>query len=140
MKHLLLFIGIILTTLTMELNAQCVSGNCHNGTGKFEFENGDIYSGSWQNGKPHGRGTYDFSNGDRYVGEFKEGKFEGDGTYVWKDKSKYKGQWSAGKRDGYGKFTWPTGNSYWGKWAADVIEVTEVGVSGETQEKPSIKG
>lgn len=139
MKKLILFIGLILMALTIDLNAQCTSGNCHNGKGKFEFENGDSYSGSWQDGKPNGAGTYEFSNGDRYVGEFKDGKFDGDGTYTWKDKSKYKGNWVAGKRDGYGKFTWPTGYSYFGKWVADAIEVTEVGASGEAQQKPSIK-
>lgn len=49
-------------------------------SGSVEFENGDTYSGSFQNQKFEGTGTYIWKEtGSRYIGEFKNGACNGHG-------------------------------------------------------------
>ncbi len=138
MKKLVFIMTVLIGGFMMESNAQCVQGNCHNGNGKFQFDNGDNYKGQWQEGKPHGTGRYEFPDGAYYNGEFKTGKFHGNGTFVWKDKTKYEGNFKEGQRDGFGKFTWANGDTYYGHWAGDAIVDTEVQTVSEVQEKPTI--
>jgi hypothetical protein len=138
MKKVALIIGLFVVGFVVDVNAQCTQGNCHNGNGTFKFDNGDIYKGQWQEGKPHGSGLYEFSDGDVYKGESQAGAFSGDGTYTWKDKTRYDGNFKEGKREGFGKFTWVNGDTYYGHWAADVIVDTEVKLSKEIQKKPTI--
>ena len=38
-------------------SAQCIGGNCESGTGSARNDNGDLYYGTWVNGRPHGLGT-----------------------------------------------------------------------------------
>ncbi len=59
----------------------CVSGDCVNGKGTFNFNNGDKYAGYWVNGKRNGYGRYDWGIGGYYVGYFKDNKLHGDGAY-----------------------------------------------------------
>ena len=39
-----------------------------NGKGTYYWDNGDVYSGEWKNGKKHGSGTYRSANGREYSG------------------------------------------------------------------------
>lgn len=57
---------------------QCLSGDCKNGEGKFDFGFA-VYEGSFKDSKPHGKGTMDYGSGDKYIGAFANGKEEGDG-------------------------------------------------------------
>ena len=41
---------------------------------------GDLYEGTFKNGKMDGKGRYKFTNGNNYVGEFKDGLRNGEGT------------------------------------------------------------
>lgn len=41
---------------------------------------GDLYEGTFKNGKMDGKGRYKFTNGNTYVGEFKDGLRNGEGT------------------------------------------------------------
>lgn len=46
--------------------SQCVSGDCENGFGKFEYDNESFYEGNWKNGLKHGRGLdYQFDSINR---------------------------------------------------------------------------
>ena len=49
------------------------------GTGKFFYNNGDIYEGDFKNGKKEGNGKIYYENGDRYEGEFKNDVRDGKG-------------------------------------------------------------
>jgi len=60
------------------VSAQCISGDCNNGHGKYDFSYA-VYEGDFKNGKPHGQGTIDYGGGDKYVGQFVNGKEEGKG-------------------------------------------------------------
>ena len=48
-----------------QLGAQCVKGNCKNGTGTYQYDSGARYVGEFRNGKIHGEGTLFFSNGNK---------------------------------------------------------------------------
>ena len=66
-------------------NRKCVSGNCQNGKGKFEVDEGNdeksVYEGDFVNGLRDGNGVFTYPNGDVYSGQFKNDNFEGDGIY-----------------------------------------------------------
>ena len=49
------------------------TGDCVNGFGTYNFDNGDSYTGYWKNGKRHGKGTYIWSNGQRIDGVWENG-------------------------------------------------------------------
>tara|TARA_B100001778_G_scaffold178964_1_gene147191 strand:+ start:7068 stop:7490 length:423 start_codon:yes stop_codon:yes gene_type:complete len=129
----LLFIG----GFVINANAQCVKGNCFNGSGTWKFANGDKYEGQWVDSKMHGFGKYEFANGDRYNGDFHDNKRDGSGTYVWKDKGIYKGQWKADKREGSGTFKWTNSATYIGFWRDDQIIDMDVNTVTDTQERPT---
>ncbi|KAL6749605.1 PIP5K-domain-containing protein [Haematococcus lacustris] len=61
------------------------------------FANGDSYTGSWQNQKPHGEGRYTWADGSTYDGYWRDGVRHGVGRFVWPSGAAYQGEW----RDGY---------------------------------------
>lgn len=66
---------LLLSTATF---AQCISGDCKNGFGKYDFGFA-IYEGNFMAEKPNGKGTMDYGNGEKFVGNFKNGAEDGDG-------------------------------------------------------------
>ena len=48
MRKFLTMLSLIF--FTKGLIAQCISGNCENGTGYFKYENGNTYEGYFKNG------------------------------------------------------------------------------------------
>ena len=104
------------------------------------YRNGDLYSGTMQDGYRHGQGkwtraedkyTYD---GDWYMskrhghgkeempgkwcfeGEFYEGKRNGFGKLICTDGVIYEGDWKDDKKHGYGRMTYAGGNRYEGEF------------------------
>ena len=127
---------LILSSITIVSSAQCVSGNCHKGHGRFVWENGNIYDGLWKEGKQDGNGNFTFENGDKYKGHYTEGKRSGYGTYTWKSGNYYVGSWKEDKMSGKGKFHWAKdGGTYEGMFNEDQISNTETEFSVETPEK-----
>lgn len=68
------------------VQAQCLSGDCTNGVGKYDFGYATYY-GRFKNGEPHGSGTMDYGGGEKYMGEFTEGKEDGKGLLYRKNGS-----------------------------------------------------
>lgn len=68
-----------LVSLPCCLFAQCLSGDCRNGNGRYDFGYA-VYEGAFRNGKPHGQGAMDYGGGEKYVGAFADGQEEGDGV------------------------------------------------------------
>lgn len=62
------------------------SGKCKKGLahGKGVATGIDSYSGKFAMGLPNGRGTYTWANGDIYTGSWMNGKFHGEGTLIMK--------------------------------------------------------
>lgn len=109
---------MVCTTLTSitSLDAQCLSGNCQNGKGLFQLDNGAKYSGEFQNGTIHGQGILTFSNGDKYLGTFANQFREGNGKFIFANGDEYIGQFKQNKFDGEGKIKYKNGNLYEGNW------------------------
>ncbi len=82
-------------------NGKCLSGNCQNGKGKFEYDNKNVYEGDFLNGNKHGNGALTYADGDVYSGEWKDDKFNGSGIYKSEKstlsgtKTIYSGNWNS---------------------------------------------
>ena len=64
--------------------AQCISGDCKNGFGKYDYGFA-VYEGNFASEKPNGKGTMDYGNGEKFVGNFKDGQEDGDGILYKKN-------------------------------------------------------
>ena len=64
------------------------------------WSNGDVYTGDWKRGVPHGRGEMTKSfNGEQYVGQFKDGRRSGFGTIYYTNNSTFVGRFSVSKKE-----------------------------------------
>ena len=74
------------------------------GQKKKTYKNGDVYEGSFVNGKREGKGTYIFKNGDKYEGDFKGGMKDGKGKYTYNNGNIYEGDWKEDEKCGKGTY------------------------------------
>ncbi len=135
--------GLIINKQEPEL-VGCISGNCIDGYGIYNFNNGDYYKGDYVNGYRTGKGYYKWSNGNQYEGDFLYNTQNGKGIFVWnngdvyggdfvnnalqgfgiylfKNGDKYEGDWVSGVRQGQGKFTFASGIIKEGKWSNNIF-------------------
>ena len=59
--------------------------------------NGDIYKGSFVDGKKSGFGRYIWNNGTVYVGHFENNLYHGEGAMTFPDGFKREGLWEFGE-------------------------------------------
>lgn len=102
-----------------QLGAQCVKGNCKDGTGTYQYDSGARYVGQFKNGKIHGEGTLFFSNGNKYFGSWKNQFREGKGKMVYANGDVYRGHFKKSKFDGKGTMDFSSGDVYVGEWKND---------------------
>ena len=96
-----------------------------------------MYIGSWINGLPNGQGKFIWDNGDNFTGNFEEGKMSGQGRYKWKNGNHYNGQWVENKMSGRGTFYWSKeGATYEGWFKDDKIINSE---TDDSQDVPESK-
>lgn len=95
MKYLL----IVIATFWManDLSAQCLSGDCVNGRGKFQYPSGAVYQGEFVDGEIHGVGKLNYSDGREYIGEWVNRYQEGKGKMTMPDGRVFKGYWKRGE-------------------------------------------
>jgi hypothetical protein len=91
------FSFVILMVFAQALSAQCVSGNCTNGKGTYQYPSGAKYIGDFKNGEIHGVGVCYYTNGSKYSGEWKNRYPEGKGTKTYSDGTTRTGIWKKGK-------------------------------------------
>ena len=118
MKTLLSVLVACVASLTT-LTAQCIDGDCQNGRGTYQFENGNKYQGDFRKGLMHGRGLIVFGNGNRYNGDWSSGLREGLGIYTFVTGNVYSGAFRKNKFSGQGTMTFSSGNKYVGYWEND---------------------
>lgn len=139
--HLHIVSLLLCSLLTLHSRAQCLSGDCSNGTGKMDMGYA-VYEGAFKDGQPHGTGTMDYGGGDKYTGGWYKGKEDGGGTLYKKGvastvfyrlgvmqtaprkaeaiggngdwKEKVLGCTTGDCHDGYGEISFPSGNRYAG--------------------------
>lgn len=103
MQNFNLFILVLFVT-NISVNAQCVSGDCVNGQGTYQWKSGAFYTGEFVDGVRHGYGFYTYSNGNTYLGEWVNSNREGYGIYTYNDSKlkSYAGEWKSNSRNGIG--------------------------------------
>jgi len=94
---------------------QCTSGDCKNGYGTFEWDDGTKYTGDHKNNVAEGKGSLTFSDGSKYEGEFKNDKFHGKGKFYYEDGTTYEGDFKNDKMTGQGTIIWISGEKYIGE-------------------------
>ena len=102
-----------------QYNGQHMGQQPH-GEGEWEGPDGEVYSGSWEDGLPQGEGTLTGPDGDVYSGSWVKGNREGYGDYLSANGVRYVGQWANNRRNGMGTETWPNGAEYSGSWKNDL--------------------
>ncbi|WP_163336950.1 MORN repeat-containing protein [Desulfopila sp. IMCC35008] len=110
MKYLvILALAVILSSGECH-SAGCVSGNYVTGRGTYQWNDGEQYTGDWQNEQKHGYGTYVYSSGEQYSGGWRYNKKHGQGTYVWPGGYQFTGGWQNNLAHGQGIYTYPNGD------------------------------
>ena len=84
--------------------------------GTQTFENGDIYTGDFLNGKKHGNGLLKTPTKRSYDGAWEDDLPHGYGTNTFPNGKKYRGEFRKGKPFGDGQWTYSDGRTYTGKW------------------------
>ena len=131
-----LFLACLLCLAPIAAQAQCVEGNCINGSGT-KITRGHKYSGEFVNNHRHGYGSYTFPNGDRYEGEFVKGNIEGSGVYYYANGDVYKGGFLDGLPHGVGEVLNLDGKSVKGVFERGVlVGPDEQVVSHDLEETP----
>ncbi len=78
----------------------CVSGDCNNGWGRRDYNNG-YYLGFWKNGFREGYGMYVWDEGGKYIGFWRNDKYDGYGCYLGTTKD-FIGEYKEGSMSGLG--------------------------------------
>ncbi|RYZ29744.1 MAG: hypothetical protein EOO10_05275 [Chitinophagaceae bacterium] len=115
-NHLLL---PFLLVITSSLQAQCISGNCENGNGTAVIDSTIMYTGSFNNGLPHGQGIFSNAFGRIYEGGVWKGLYHGMGKLSYSNGDSYIGDFVQGLRHGKGIFTSASGVVMNGRYLND---------------------
>ncbi len=121
MRRLFCIVVMISIAFLQTSTAQCIKGNCMNGSGTFMYSSGAKYIGTFKGGKMHGDGALYFSNGNKYFGQWAEQYREGKGKMVFANGDTYRGNFKRGKMNGKGTMEFRNGSRYEGNWSEDVI-------------------
>ncbi|RLD78201.1 MAG: hypothetical protein DRJ10_10730, partial [Bacteroidetes bacterium] len=78
-------------------NYGCISGNCDNGYGVYNWRTGEKYAGYWKNKKKDGKGTNYWKSGDKYVGKWSDNLQNGYGIYTFANGQIQEGFFRQGK-------------------------------------------
>lgn len=97
---------------------ECTKGNCKNGVGTMQYQNGVVYEGGFKDGKRDGDGKYTNPAGIVYVGEFKNNHFSGKDKMTHIDGRVYEGEFKESNFDGEGVYIWGDGAKYSGSFKA----------------------
>lgn len=102
-------------------DAKCISGNCMNGVGKLEVNDGSIYEGRFREGKFHGNGKLTFSNKIWMESEFEDSVVKKVNKFNKPDGTICEGNWDS-TLTGQGTCNLPDGSTYTGDFLNGDIE------------------
>jgi len=109
------FLSVISFCLLNNIAIAGCQGDCINGKGRYLYNDGQVYDGSWLNGKKHGQGHFTYKDQSSYKGSWQNGLRQGQGTYTWPNGQTYKGQFVADKMNGQGIVQYANGSRYEGE-------------------------
>jgi hypothetical protein len=129
MKNLILILALQLSSIVFAQEFKtytCISGDCTNGFGTYNWAKGETYTGDFKNSKRDGIGTYTNSKGEVFAGAwknnewFEKGCLTGDcengiGTEVYEGTT-YIGQFKKGRSHGEGTSIQKNGTTFKGHW------------------------
>ncbi|MBF25048.1 MAG: hypothetical protein CMP49_00805 [Flavobacteriales bacterium] len=104
MAYMKKFFIFFLLIIPVALFAQCLDGNCDNGSGKFKFKNG-IYTGDFLEGNLTGKGLFSGKRGYSYEGMWENNLKSGMGKEVIKKHMMYEGEFLNNLKHGKGTAT-----------------------------------
>jgi len=97
MKRLPILILFLASSFFNQSMAQCISGDCKNGTGIYIYPSGAKYIGQFKDSEIHGVGTCHYTDGSKYQGQWQHRYPEGRGTKTFADGRQWTGQWVKGQ-------------------------------------------
>jgi hypothetical protein len=74
--------------------SDCLSGDCVNGRGTYQYPSGNKYAGDFKDRKREGSGTFYFANGDQFTGTWYNNE-KRNGTYSFSNGARYTGSYNA---------------------------------------------
>jgi len=111
-NKLRLFVTILFLLVFINLNAQCINGNCDNGFGEKKYPDKSSFVGNFEKGNKK-EGTYYYANGDTYKGAFIKNQRAGEAIYTYKNGEVFSGSYVKDKKT-FGTFSYKNGDSYTG--------------------------
>ena len=75
----------------------CLSGNCQEGYGHFQWQSGEEYFGNFEAGKMSGYGIFYWQNKRKFVGNWQQGQMHGEGILFYENGIMKKGLWKRNK-------------------------------------------
>ncbi len=89
---------LVCTLLAVPLLAQvayadCVTGNCVSGQGKWRYEDGSQYQGTWRDGKREGPGVLTRATGSVLSGQWVQDVTRGPAVYRFTNRARYVAEW-----------------------------------------------
>ncbi len=120
----LLVVAFAVAQTPVHLAAQCLSGNCHTGTGTYRYSSTSTYSGQFVQGLREGQGKFTMQNGNVYEGQFTKGRMQGDGSMTYLNGDRYVGRWANDQSNGQGKYFFNTKERYEGQMVNGNFEGT----------------
>lgn len=126
MGFTLLFLSQISAETSVDLPISsptgCVSGDCRNGYGTYQYPNGNRYIGDFNDGKPNGKGILYCANGNKYIGHWQDNWQQGEGKFIFNEGHEYFGQFQRSQFHGKGVMKYANGDVYDGDWVANTPE------------------
>ena len=98
------------------------NNNLKYGKGIYYYKSGNRYEGNFKDDKREGKGILYYYDGNRYEGDFKDNKIEGKGILYYNDGDRYEGDFKDDKREGKGIYYYKSGDRYEGIFKDDKRE------------------
>lgn len=106
------YLIIFLCFPSIQIYAQCLSGNCQSGQGEKVYPDGGRFRGVFQNGVKK-QGCYTYPNGDVYKGLFHQNKRSGVATYAYANGDLFEGEYLNDQKY-HGRLMYKNGDVYLG--------------------------
>lgn len=74
MGKIIILTGWLLLLAGVAFAETCLEGNCQDGSGTFQWDDGTKFTGNFVNGTPDGTGIYIDLNGNEFTVTYKDGQ------------------------------------------------------------------